>query len=202
MRTLAAGSWIEIARSRSRPGGFTLIELLVVMVIMAAVATVAVLSMPANRGASSVEDEMDRLQALVTMAIDQAVLRGRQVGMVAAADGYRFVEFTAGRWQPLTDNLRPRRLPASMSLYLAVEDQSLIRETADGFAGEAPHAPGDDPQVLFLSSGEMTPFEVVLAEPDGGANVRLRVGPDLGWHRHSSGGASAAGSLWSWVVQP
>lgn len=96
--------------------GFTLIEILVVIVIIAiVVGTVSVNLMRDER--QSLQDEADRLAALLQHARDQATLTGRPIGWAAEAGKYAFLEMnTDGKWSVKANDevLRERELPASI----------------------------------------------------------------------------------------
>ena len=86
-----------------RARGFTLIELLVAMVIAAiAITTVAVNGWPgAQRG---LRFEAERLALLLSLAREEAQVRGRPIRLAADREGYRFFVYTERRWVPIVDD--------------------------------------------------------------------------------------------------
>src|SRR5688572_8332006 len=78
-----------IPHSRPRTG-FTLIELLVVVAIVGVLALALTLSV-ANSSERRLEAAAERFAALVGHACEQSELRGREIGIVIAPDGYAFL---------------------------------------------------------------------------------------------------------------
>ena len=95
--------------TRSQGRGFTLIELLVAIVVAGvALAMVAVNGMPgAQRG---LRFEAERLAQLLSLAREEAQVRGQPLRLQADEAGYRFVVLRDRQWRPLLDDadLRPR----------------------------------------------------------------------------------------------
>lgn len=147
--------------------GFTLLELLVVVVIIGIVISFATLAV--GRGDASLRREAERLQALLTLAGERALLESRELGLSLADDGYTFLSLREGRWSPLGDDgpLRPRRLPEGAAVDLFVE--ALPVELATGEEEETTLLP----QLLILSSGERTPFSLTLSMAGLDTHYRL-----------------------------
>ncbi len=135
--------------------GFTLIEILVVMVIIGVVTGVALLSIGSGGRDREVKQEAQRLAAVLQLASQHAVMQSTQLGLRVGGDGYSFLELDHGEWRPVPRDtaLGHHRLPDGMRLELYVE----------GLAAKL--ASGDEPrpQVLVLSSGEMTPFHARIS---------------------------------------
>ena len=89
------------------------------------------------------------------MLLDEAVLDNREYGLSFTREGYRVLRYDSQRaeWQAL--DRQAHRLPEWAELTLELE-------------GEEPALPGEAdaaaPQLLILSSGELTPFRLRLAE--------------------------------------
>ena len=140
--------------------GFTLIELLVVLVIIGIVASLAVIAVGGDTLDELAEEETRRLAALMELAQEQAVMEGREYGIVLSADGYRFVGYEKQQWLAIENDrlLRQRSLEPGLTLELVMESLPVKLNPADG--------PLNTPQLLLLSSGERTPFQLTIA-PDG-----------------------------------
>jgi general secretion pathway protein H len=139
-----------------QPRGFTLIELLVVLVIIGIVTGFAVLSVTLKSETDRVEIEARRLVALMQLASDEAVISANQLGMQIEANRYRFITLQDDIWRPVEndDIFRERELPDDASLELHIEGKQVL-------PGE-----GNGSIIYFLSSGEISPFELVLRTRD------------------------------------
>jgi general secretion pathway protein H len=141
-------------RSPSPPRGFTLLEVLVVMLIIGITVSFAALSL--NGDNHELEDEARRLQALIALTGQEAVLQSKEMAMQFRDDSYEFQDFDGEKWQPLENDetLRPRTLPDDLVLeYRAEGDKMTLGSDKDK---KAP------PRIYFLSSGEVSPFELTL----------------------------------------
>ncbi len=146
-------------KARIAAPGFTLLELLIVIVIIGVMATFAVLSLGNRALDDRLETEAQRLNELITLAADEAVLQGVELGFIHTADGYTFLALKDGKWLPLEDAgvLRPRTLNEPFYLELRVEDRPVaVFNPADKDAEVKP-------QILLLSSGEATAFKLKLS---------------------------------------
>ncbi|MCP1673035.1 general secretion pathway protein H [Natronocella acetinitrilica] len=156
-----------------RSRGFTLIELLVVLLIIGIMVSVAILSVSFSRD-DTLEREARRLQAVMELAAERALIEARELGLILEPDGYRFTELVDGQWIGITAAERrefnPREFPPQLRLQLEL----------DGLPGDRePGASEDDrPSILMLSSGEMTPFRLLLSEV-GGEQERYRLRGNL-----------------------
>lgn len=148
-----------------RAAGFTLIELMVTLVLIGIVVTFGVLSIGDPLG-EEVETEARRLTALTQLASEEAVLQSREMGIRFESKGYRFFALGAGGWQPLEgdDILRYRELPEQIEMELYLE----------GLPVDLDVEPDAPPQVFLHSSGERSPFEVVM-EPETQPTPRYRL---------------------------
>lgn len=172
----AIGTSTEAVRRRhARERGFSLLELLVVLAIFAIFIGAVVLEVGIGSGTDhETEREVARLKNVVDLAREEALLQTRDYGVFFTRSAYRFYVYDHGlqKWgAPLDDRLLTEhsivgRLP--LQLALVVEDRELV--LPETFATEDDEEP--EPQVLVLSSGEITPFEARLFEdPDVGEHV-------------------------------
>lgn len=152
--------------------GFTLLEVLVVVFIIGVLVSLALLSVN-DRGADDrLQREARRLDALLEIAGEEAILFGVELGFELTRDGYRFLRLDTGGWTPVNGGnspLRPRRLAEGVTLRLIREDEKR-RRLAGG--GDDDEDGGPRPDLLFLSSGEITPFELSMTA--SGAQSRYR----------------------------
>jgi len=163
--------------------GFTLIELLVVIVLIGIIASFAMVSISRNPK-DLVLEEAQRLQALLQLASDEAVLQSRELALQFHKDGYRFLRLdTDGenwQWTALDEDqvFRPRCLDDLVKMEVTLEGEGAELESMrcrDGTPGATESDETDNsgfqeapvyPRVFLLSSGEMTPFEIALKLAD------------------------------------
>ena len=155
--------------SNHEPRGFSLIEILVVLVIIAVAAAAVTLSIAGAGGERQVERDAERLRALIGFACEQAELRGRSIGISLSRGGYAFSTSEQADWLPETDaELRARKwsVPAAATLVRAGH--------AVAIGADFP----EKPQLVCFASGELTPFRLELAPPDGARRFRIDGAPD------------------------
>lgn len=138
------------------PHGFTLLEMLVVLLLVGIVTTFAVLATGDGGRERQLVQEAERISALLVLAGEEAVLQSREYGIHFSATSYSFMVFEPSeksRWRSLEQDalLRPRSMPAPISLELYIDD---LPVPLDGRL--------DVPQVLLTSGGERTAFELRL----------------------------------------
>ncbi|WP_404439240.1 type II secretion system minor pseudopilin GspH [Stutzerimonas chloritidismutans] len=159
-----------------REGGFTLIELLVVIVILGSLVGLAVLSMGSSSSSREVRDEAQRLATLIGLMVDEAVLDSREYGLLISKDGYRVMHYDEAdaRWRDAGDG-KAHQAPEWMQLKLELDGSPLKlvapvkREDdpiglSDDEDRERRRAPRVQPQLLILSSGELSPFTLTFSD--------------------------------------
>ena len=77
-----------------RSKGFTLVEILVVLVIMAIVISLAVLSIGVTGRDSQLDEESRRIEGLVDILHERALLEGRDFGLRIEPTAYEFVVYS------------------------------------------------------------------------------------------------------------
>lgn len=174
---------------RAANSGLTLMELLVVLVIVAVVAGFAVLSTVSLGGDTPAERNARRIAALVQLASENAVMEGRQYGLEIKPHAYRFFQYDGASWQPVKDDntFRPRQVDGDVTLSLQLEGRpiTLPQPVSDAMAMTTPPnadgAPaadqptsGPQPQIVALSSGELSAFDLAVAGPGGDGAYHVR----------------------------
>ena len=142
---------------------------MVVLVLIGIIFTFAMLSLGGDDYAELMEQESHRLTTLLELASDEAVLRGEELAVLFSEDGYEFLVLNEDRWQASGEDglLKAYTLPADIELRLEIEGEPPILTAAAAAAEDADKEDRDEeeplePQVFILSSGEMTPFTVIL----------------------------------------
>lgn len=149
---------------QANENGFTLIEILVVLIIVGLLASLAVVNLAGGSRLRELQQQVSDVYLLMQTASEQAVLNNREYGFVLTDQGYRFVAMNddTGKWETFSERIfRPRTFPAWVIVTSRLE-------------ADLPRLPSSDqssmqPEVVFLSSGETTPFELVFSlkeEPD------------------------------------
>lgn len=172
--------------------GFTLLEILVVMVIIAVLAGLVSLSVGGRAVDDRMEAESRRLEQLFRIASDEAQAKGVELGFRHTPLGFEFVtpDSGSGRWRLLEDGMfRPREVLAPFYLELRIdgrvvppvppapqeatnEDEVDVegasrRRTARQTEEEMrKKSEATQPQILILSTGEMTAFTLDLRLKD------------------------------------
>jgi general secretion pathway protein H len=146
-----------------RSKGFTLVEILVVVVIMAVVISLAVLSIGVTGRDSQLDEESRRIQGLVDLLHERALLEGRDFGLRIEPTAYEFVVYepTHDRWLTLKEEheFRHRDLPKGVTFQLELDSVVVVLKPIDRQLNDTPPPP---PQVAIAASGEGTPFRLTL----------------------------------------
>lgn len=151
-----------------RERGFTLLEILVVLVIVA-VATGLLVASRGDSAARELAGEADRLYEAMQLALEQAVLQGREYGLVIGTAEYGFAVFDTDtrRWEPLTQRpLHPHALRIDQRFELLMPDRAGMTRVELPDSGQLMEGwssmEGQTPAILMLSNGELTPFRLLL----------------------------------------
>lgn len=148
-----------------KDAGFTLVELLVVITVIGLMASVAVLSLPNRR--PDTQEDVERLAARLQLAADMAVLSGRPTGVEFSRDKYRILVRRQGRW--FIDEDSPEGgfpLPRDAQTSLVLEGEKMP------FANSFSSTLNRGPTLLFLASGEVGLFTILVRAPDGERTIQ------------------------------
>jgi general secretion pathway protein H len=145
--------------------GFTLLELMVVVVIIGLVVAGAIISMGATGRDGQLEQERDRLSALIAYARERGALLTLEYGIRFGQHGYRFVYYDnrTMQWLPetLDDTLRVRHLPTGLAAQLTIEGREVV---LDDKALQLPaNATGPPAATTLTALGSATPPAAPLA---------------------------------------
>jgi type II secretion system protein H len=167
---------------------------LVVVTIIGIFVGVATLSTDFVSFDRQMEREARRLESLLRLASETALLQSEDYGLQLNADGYNFYRYDhdAQAWQPLGgDSLFVERTLDQMALELTIDNRVIELDPASTLspmpaasAGSTADESDDEaglefpvPQVLIYSSGEFTPFglEILRASLPFEPGVMLNV---------------------------
>ena len=164
-----------------RSKGFTLVEILVVVVIMAIVISLAILSIGTTGRDTQLDEESRRIEGLVGLLHERALLEGRDFGLRIEPTAYEFIVYEPrrDRWMTLDQEheFRHRDLPKGLSFQLELDSQVVVIKPIDRTLSSDAPPPG--PQVAIAASGEGTPFRLTLLR-DGTAAKASVDGDALG----------------------
>jgi len=160
-RTLCGRTCRPVSSLRA---GFTLIEILVVLVIIAIVISFAVLSIGVTGRDRELDEESRRIEGLIGLLQERAVLEGRDFGLLVEPARYQFVVFQTRRqrWETLNQEreFRRRDLPKGLSFELTLDARLVVLKAKDERIKS--DAPQSAPQLIIAASGEGTPFRLTL----------------------------------------
>jgi general secretion pathway protein H len=165
-----------LARYRAQ-SGFTLIEIMVVVVIIGIMASSIVLSIRTDKLGEHMEMDMQRIQALLKMAREEAVMQNEEIALRVGENSYSFEILGEKGWQAITDDkiFRERKVVDGTELALKVDDLEIKFGQQQAEAGEDKIPP---PRIFILSSGEIMPFELILRTHDQSLQYSLKVEQD------------------------
>lgn len=163
-------------RPRRPQTGFTLIELLVVVVVIAIIVSIGMLSLGVLGDDRQLRREAFRIGSLLEVAQDEAIMQGREFGLEIMRNSYRFVEYDYLQrlWTDVQteDVFRSRQLPEPVEFDLRLEDKSVQLDLDAADLSEPDDERDRDsrkdyaPHILIFSSGDTTPFELRLVDPE------------------------------------
>lgn len=139
-------------------------EILVVVVIMGIVISLTVLSIGVTGRDNQLDQETRRIEGLIDLLHERAVLEGRDFGVRVEPAAYEFTVYDTfrDRWLKFDQEgpYRRRELPQGIVFQLQLDSQTVVLKAADrNFKSNAPSSP---PQLAIAASGEGTPFRLTL----------------------------------------
>ena len=161
---------------RKSQQGFSLIEVLVVVVIIALGASIISFSVGDRRG-REMRDIAKRFAAFAQFATEESAMTGELLGLKWVSPeeqgeqtwSYRWYRYRDGLWSLAQEPMTETVLPDYVDVLLEIDGQGLIKkeettsimdENIDGIPEEI------KPEIIFFSSGEVTPFKLELRGTD------------------------------------
>lgn len=149
---------IYMAQGQRSQTGFTLLELLIVAFIIAMLAGAAVLSVGVLGSDQELKHEAQRIKSVVELLQEEALMQGRDYGIQVSDSGYEFLifDYDTYLWTDPGDQeiLKPYQLNEKIGMELNLDGRDVVLEPRDDDIEEP------QPQIMVLSGGEITPFEI------------------------------------------
>lgn len=163
---------------KSLQKGFTLVEILIALMIAAMMISVATIALNDNERAE-LKTKSRQLYGLLQVAQEESIIRGIELGVRIESDGYSFMIYNGGKWQPLEEHrlLKAIELEDPIRVAVNLEGQDALLENEPPEDEETPSRDGgkaersdqeerknksNTPQIYMLSSGEMNEFVVTV----------------------------------------
>jgi general secretion pathway protein H len=124
-----------------------------------------------------IEQETGRLRSVIDLLQEEALMQSRDYGVMFTQTGYRFYvyDYRELEWvlPPGDRLLEQHSLPAQVSMALMLDG----REVPLAPYFESQDVDNPEPQVMLLSSGEVTPFAIEMAR--AGSDGRFELTAEL-----------------------
>jgi general secretion pathway protein H len=163
----------DLQRLPRESRGFSLLELLVVVVIIGILVGTVVLSIGSLGSDRQIEQEVNRLRGLVDLLHEDSLLQSRDYGVMFTETGYKFYvyDYQQMAWTETASDklLAEHTLESPLSMVLVIDDREVVLK--HDFAERDVDTP--EPQVMILSSGEVTPFETEVYRDRGRGHFTL-----------------------------
>ena len=158
--------------------GFTLVEVLIALMIAALMISVATIALNDNE-AAQLKTKARQVYGLLQVAQEESIIRGIELGVRVESDGYSFMLYNGGKWQPLEDHrlLKDIELEEPIRVAVNLEGQEALLENEEpeeeegsgrGSKGSTSDSEDEEkkkantPQIYMLSSGEMNEFVLTI----------------------------------------
>ncbi|MGF1762485.1 type II secretion system minor pseudopilin GspH [Aliivibrio kagoshimensis] len=163
--------------------GFTLIEIMLVLVLLSVSSLVVVMSLPENSN-KQLEQQASRFYQLVQLLSEDALLNGTDFGVRVneSQAEYRFLTLGEQGWKEIEESRYFTHVKLEDDLQIAVElggsawlDKDRLFDTGSLFNDEMFDDLNEEnrvkpPQIVVLSSGEITPFTVTFSTKTEGTS--------------------------------
>jgi general secretion pathway protein H len=161
--------------------GFTLLEVLMVVLVVGILSMAVLFGLNPGGPERHLNDEAERLAALLALAGSEAVMQNREYGLQLQDDGYQFLCLAdkTQRWGQCTGDglFIAHKLPEGLEIRVLTTSQMTVPKAP--VTQTKPDASDDEeiqPDILLLSSGEASPGELeirVIEEPSQRIQINL-----------------------------
>lgn len=140
--------------------GFTLAEVIIVIFIIALVSGLLLIRAASTSPVRVSERVAKQIHSFLRVTQEQAILQPAVLGLSMTKEGYQVLELTdtaQNLWQPLSAKAqfwRPHLIDPNIEITLFINQQQMNIPLLLSQAAQ--------PQITFLPSGEMTPFELFI----------------------------------------
>ena len=153
-------------QDRHIPLGFTLLEILVVLFIVSILSGLVVVNLPQALDTNDTLVSVERLHKVMNRALQRAERESSEHGVLLDERGYQILVFEpiSQRWQPSLNH--EHRYPSLRHSDLILRWR---RAANAGWRANTSESEGEDlvPQILRLSSGETSIFELLFDDACG-----------------------------------
>jgi len=144
----------EIVYSRNQRG-FTLLEIVVVVFIVGLIATIITLRFRTPTYEATPQAQANQILSFMQIVQEQAIIQPAILGIKFMGQEYQVFQLVSDnnqkKWFSLSSKnkfWKAKKIPSSLIIHLNTQEHS------DAFS----------PNIIFLPSGELTPFELQLKE--------------------------------------
>ena len=178
-------------RRRCNALGFTLLELMIVVVIIGIVVIGAILSLGATGTDSALQQERDRLAALMAYTRERGAMLTLEYGIRLGQHGYRFAFYDnrLAQWsaERVDETLRLRQLPSGLRFRLQIEGKDIVLDDKALQVSPVATPPADG--VLPTSNAKG-----LTSSATGSSSLSLANLANVPGSSSSSGGSGSSGS--------
>lgn len=170
-------------KSKYSENGFTLIELLTVITIIGIISAISIFAINTTNKNDDLTVSTTRLISLMELSREEAIMQGRDFGIEFIEDGYHFLEYIPmlESWIELQNDylFKKRKFPNQLQYELIIENKKIqIKNKKIDSSDKMLNKLQVDkiPHILILSSGEISPFNLILSSDD---DSRVKISASL-----------------------